>query len=74
MYKRQEKNGIIRREGVDYDARLKRLVPTEKAVQMEEQVRECARLLEQRITRGLTDEQRAQFLHTAACMAENLRE
>ena len=34
-----EKNGIIRREGVDYDARLKRLVPTEKAVQMEEQVR-----------------------------------
>ena len=47
---------------------------TEKAVQMEEQVRECARLLEQRITRGLTDEQRAQFLHTAACMAENLRE
>ena len=32
-----EKNGIIRREGVDYDARLKRLVPTEKAVQMEEQ-------------------------------------
>ena len=69
-----EKNGIIRREGVDYDARLKRLVPTEKAVQMEEQVRECARLLEQRITRGLTDEQRAQFLHTAACMAENLRE
>ena len=54
-----EKNGIIRREGVDYDARLKRLVPTEKAVQMEEQVRECARLLEQRITRGLTDEQRA---------------
>ena len=35
-----EKNGIIRREGVDYDARLKRLVPTEKAVQMEEQVRE----------------------------------
>ena len=33
-----EKNGIIRREGVDYDARLKRLVPTEKAVQMEEQV------------------------------------
>ena len=69
-----EKNGIIRREGVDYDARLKRLVPTEKAVQMEEQVRKCARLLEQRITRGLTDEQRAQFLHTAACMAENLRE
>ena len=59
-----EKNGIIRREGVDYDARLKRLVPTEKAVQMEEQVRECARLLEQRITRGLTDEQRAQlFAH-----------
>ena len=29
-----EKNGIIRREGVDYDAHLKRLVPTEKAVQI----------------------------------------
>ena len=39
---RLEKNGIIRREGVDYDARLKRLVPTEKAVQMEEIVRRYA--------------------------------
>lgn len=47
-----EKNGVIRRESVDYDARLKRLVPTQKAVQMEAQVRECARLLEQRITTG----------------------
>ena len=69
-----EKNGVIRRESVDYDARLKRLVPTQKAVQMEAQVRECARLLEQRITQGLTDAQRDQFLRTAQRMSENLEE
>ena len=69
-----EKNGVIRRESVDYDARLKRLVPTQKAVQMEAQVRECARLLEQRITQGLTDAQRDQFLRTAQRMSENLKE
>ena len=69
-----EKNGVIRRESVDYDARLKRLVPTQKAVQMEAQVRECVRLLEHRITQGLTDAERDQFLRTAQRMSENLKE
>ena len=59
---------------VDYDARLKRLVPTQKAVQMEAQVRECVRLLEHRITQGLTDAERDQFLRTAQRMSENLKE
>lgn len=49
-------------------------MPTQKAVQMEAQVRECARLLEQRITQGLTDAQRDQFLRTAQRMSENLEE
>ena len=45
-----------------------------KAVQMEAQVRECVRLLEHRITQGLTDAERDQFLRTAQRMSENLKE
>ncbi len=69
-----EKNGLILRESVDSDARLKSLIPTEKAAHLDEQVGECLRQAEQCLTKGLSDVQLAQFLKIAAQMSANLDE
>ena len=47
-----EKNGLILRESVASDARLKSLIPTEKAADLDAQVGECLRQTEQRLTSG----------------------
>lgn len=67
-----EKGGFLRREPVAYDARLKRLIPTEKASHLDARMEEYLRQMEQRLTRGLTAEQLTQFKETAACMSANL--
>ena len=67
-----EKNGLIQRESVASDARLKSLIPTEKAAQLEIQVEESLRRTEQRLTRGLSSTQITLFLEVIAHMSENL--
>lgn len=67
-----EKNGLILRENVASDARLKSLVPTDKAAHLDAQIGESLRQTEQRLTQGLSDEQIALFLETVAHMSENL--
>ena len=67
-----EKNGLILRESAENDGRLKSLVLTEKAVCLHEQVGEYLRRNEARLIQGLSDEQLAQFLETAARMSANL--
>lgn len=67
-----EKNGLILRESVDSDARLKSLIPTEKAAHLLHQIGESLQQTEQRLTQGLTDAQIAQFMKTAARMSDNL--
>ena len=69
-----EKNGLIRRESVAGDARLKNLVPTEKAAHLVAQIGESLQRMEQQLTYGLSDEQLSQFLETAALMSANLDE
>lgn len=69
-----EKNGLIVRESVASDARLKSLIPTERAAHVDAQISESLRQGEQRLTKGLSSEQLAQFLETAAHMAANLDE
>ena len=69
-----EKKGIIRRESVDSDARLKSLVPTEKAGQIEEQVRERIRDIEAVMTRNISPGQMQVFLEVAEKMSANLDE
>lgn len=69
-----EKNGLIVRESVASDARLKSLIPTERAAHLDAQIGESLRRSEQRLTDGLSDEQIAQFLETAAHMAANLED
>lgn len=67
-----EKNGLILRESVARDARLKNLIPTEKASHLDAQIGEYLHQAEQCLTRGLSSAQLAMFLETAAHMSANL--
>ena len=67
-----ERNGVILRNSVPYDARLKSLVPTEKAEQMNAQVHACILETEQAMTRDISPGQLQLFKEIAAKMSENL--
>lgn len=69
-----EKNGIICREGVPQDARIKRLVPTEKAYQISTRVQERIRENEALMAKGLSAGQVQLFLEIARQMSANLDE
>lgn len=72
ILKLMEKNGLIQRESVASDARLKSLIPTEKAARLDAQVREDLRQTEIYLTHGLSSEQIAMFMQTAEIMSANL--
>lgn len=67
-----EKNGLIRREAVAYDARLKSLVPTERAGAVDEEMHTCIRETEALLARDIAPEDWAVFLRVMEKMAENL--
>ena len=67
-----EKNEMIRREPVPYDARLKSLVPTDKAVAIQHEMHGCIRETEQLLAKDITPEQLQMFLQTIRKMSENL--
>ena len=67
-----EKNGIIIRESVDYDARLKSLVPTQKAVDIDTHVKEYIQQMEENLCRDISAGQLQVFLEVAEKMSKNL--
>lgn len=67
-----EKNEMIRRESVPYDARLKSLVPTDKAAAIQQEMHACIRETEQMLTRGIDPEQLQLFVRVVRKMSENL--
>lgn len=69
-----EKNGLILRESVESDARLKSLIPTEKAASLDAQIGEYLRQTEQKLTSGLSNAQIALFQESAARMYANLKD
>ena len=69
-----EKNGMIRRERVAADARLKSLVPTQRAAELDAQVRDCLREADRMLTCGISEGQLQLFRETAALMLRNLNE
>lgn len=56
-----EKNGLIYRESVSYDARLKKLVLTPKAIASHEATMKAIYEMEANIKNGLTEEEIEQF-------------
>lgn len=67
-----EKNGLIVREGVDQDARLKRILLTQKARDLHIQIEKEIEDFETYLTAGVTDKERAVFLEVVRKMRENL--
>lgn len=69
-----EKNGLITRESVDYDARLKKIVLTEKAHTISKQAKLNVFELEKRLTKGISTEELAVFRSIIWKMKVNLEE
>lgn len=67
-----EKGGLLYRESVDYDARLKKIVVTPKGKQRKAQVEESIRALEERLQRGISEEDMSVFYRVMEQMSRNL--
>ena len=71
--KLMEKKGLIYREGVSYDARLKKIMPTDKGVMLEGQVLKDILEMERLVTKGIPEEELEAFLATGTKMMNNLK-
>ena len=69
---RMEKNGLIVRESVPEDARLKRIVLTEKAISLHNDVEKECQFFESVLTAGISMEDLEQFQKNLQVMCKNL--
>ncbi len=67
-----EKNGLVTRESVPQDARLKRIILTQKALDLHQQIEADIAEFEKRLCAGLTPEEQAQLLAIVRKMYDNL--
>lgn len=67
-----ERNGLIRREPVEYDARLKKLTLTPKAVELHEKVMQRLSDFERELRSGLTEEEIQEFLRILDKLKKNV--
>ncbi|MEE1006710.1 MAG: MarR family transcriptional regulator [Acutalibacteraceae bacterium] len=74
MLKLMEKNGFIVRKSVDSDARLKKIVLTEKAVMVHNFIAEDIKKREEKLRKGLTDEEIKAFFSVAQKIKSNIEE
>lgn len=72
LLKDMEKNGLIYREAVPYDARLKRIVATEKAMQYQELIHQSLEETEDRLTSGISPQDLAVFFRVINQMIRNM--
>lgn len=72
MLKLMEKNGIITRESVDYDARLKKIVMTEKAIKIHKKATENIAVLEESLKKGITYEEMNNFYNVLDKIKANM--
>lgn len=72
LLKKMEKSGLIRREAASYDARLKKIIATEKAMQYKKQVVNDLLSLENDLTRGISEEEMETFFRVTKTMLKNL--
>lgn len=67
-----EQKGLIRREPVDYDARLKKLILTERAIELNELIEKDIQETEKKLVAGLTDEEIETFLSIISKIKNNI--
>ena len=69
-----EKNGLIERESVAQDARLKRIVLTQKALDLHHQIELDIASFEEQLAKGISEEEQEVFQRVAEKMRKNLGE
>lgn len=74
MLKRMEKNGLISRIPVPGDARLKKIVLTDKALKISKDMDKKALMLEKKMIENLTDEEIKTFSTVLKKMIHNMEE
>lgn len=67
-----EKNGLIKRESVESDARLKKLVLTEKAIELHCMVEKTIQEFEENLAEGITEEEKETFFRISEKLRNNL--
>ncbi len=67
-----ESNDLITRESVDYDARLKKIVLTEKALELQSVVDNAFTRMETKIKEGITEEELDVFFRVLEKVNKNL--
>ncbi len=74
ILKLMEKNGLIERKPVERDGRLKKIVLTDKAIVMHDEVQESIDSVEREIDGLITEEERAEFDRIAMKLIEKLKQ
>ena len=69
-----EKNGFIDRKSSKRDGRMKRIMPTEKAITIQKEVMENIRTVEEKLRAGVNEEDYRTCLKVLKKMSENLAE
>ena len=67
-----EKNGLITRESVPHDARLKKIVLTEKAMRIHCEIDETFRKMEEGLAENISEEELEVFFATADKIRKNI--
>lgn len=67
-----EKGGLLYRESVDYDARLKKIVVTPKGKLQREKVKESLRAMEECLQQGISKADLAVFFRVMEQMSKNI--
>ena len=72
ILKKMEQNGLIHREPTSYDGRLKKIIPSEKAIHYQNQVITDLTKLEHDLPKGIDPEQLEIFFQVMEKMLKNL--
>ena len=72
MLKLMEKNGLITRESVSYDARLKKIVLTQKAIDIHKNATKNIKMIESKLKQGITQEELCAFYSVVDKIKANL--
>lgn len=74
ILKTMEQNGFIERKSVDYDARLKKIVLTEKAIKIHKNVIADIKRREKILRKGISEKEINAFLVTLKKLSANMEE
>ena len=74
ILKTMEQNGFIKRVSVEGDARLKKIILTDKAIEIHKAVLDSINKREQRLKKGLSESEINAFLKTADRLMANMEE